>query len=61
MTDPCKGCVCYSCKLSEKQGDLYGCKLKRCKHCEAITGHYKLAYCPESIPIEEDGDVMKVW
>jgi hypothetical protein len=56
VVDPCRGCVCASCKLSEKQGHTYGCSKKRCKNCEGDDTILKLAYCEELEPVDEGGD-----
>lgn len=51
--DPCKGCVCASCKISGKQGDLYSCKQRRCLECDDVGILIKLGYCAEAQPLEE--------
>jgi hypothetical protein len=43
----CKGCVCYECKQSEKQGNMYGCN--RCQRC----GGMRLMFCDKSQPQED--------
>jgi len=58
--DPCKACICSSCKLSAKNGNIYGCKEKRCKTCEEKGAYIRLSYCPNSIPVEEKGEVIRL-
>jgi hypothetical protein len=57
--DPCKGCICSTCELSEKQGHLYGCKKRRCQACSE-NRYLRLTYCPDSLPIEEKGEVIRL-
>jgi len=59
IKDPCKGCICSSCTLSEKSGNVYGCKEKRCKNC-TDEKYLRLNYCPSCIPIQEKGEVIRL-
>ena len=55
--DPCKGCVCVGCKISDKNGALGVCPSKCCKRCEGSDDfRLRLAYCEVKVPIDEKGE-----
>lgn len=56
--DPCRGCVCEGCAKSEKNGNTYGCPIKRCNKCEKGDVIYKLSYCNDSVALEERGELF---